>query len=117
MRFIIRILGNVLAIYIAANFIDNFTAPKDWKPLLLAGLILALFNAVLKPFLKLISAPIIVITFGLFTFLINIFLLWLLTLIITELKISGVWTYLIGTLIIGLTNWAVEAIMGKKKED
>lgn len=117
MRFIIRILGNALAIYVAASFLEDFTAPKDWRLLLLAGLALALFNAVLKPFLKLISAPIIVVTFGLFTLLINIFLLWLLTLIITELKISGAWAYLFGTIIIGLTNWIVESVMGKKKED
>jgi len=118
MRFLIRILANALAIYLAAYFVVGFDFPhqlQDWKLLLLAGLILAIFNAILKPILKLLSAPLIILTLGLFTLVINIALLWLLSQILPELTISSLWAYLWGTIIISLINWIVEPFIKKSK--
>ncbi len=119
-RFLVRILANALAIYLAAYFVVGFDFPinllLDWKLLLLAGGILAIFNAILKPVLKLISTPLIIISLGLFTLLINMGLLWLLAQFITELKITNLWAYLWGTIIISLVNWVVEFFIRKKKD-
>ncbi len=114
LRFLVRILGNALAISIASYFVPNFSFPRDWKLLLLAGLILALFNAILKPLLKLISFPLIIISLGLFSLIINAALLWLLSLFLPELKIIGFWAYFWGTLIISLINWLVVALTKKR---
>ena len=119
MRFLVRILANALAIYLAAYFVVGFDFPhqtQDWKLLLLAGLILAIFNAVLKPLIKLISAPLIILSLGLFTLIINIALLWLLSQFLPQLTIAGFWAYFWGTLIISLVNWVVELFIKKKKE-
>ena len=113
-RFIVRILGNALAIYLAAYFVQNFYFPHDWKSLLIAGLALAIFNAVLKPVLKLISTPLIILTLGLFTLIINMALLWLLSQFMPELKIIGWWAYFWGTLIISLINLLVSWFTKKK---
>ncbi len=117
MRFVVRILGNALALYLCANFLDNFFFPENWFALFLAGFVLALFNAVLKPFLKFVSAPLIFLTFGLFTIFINIFLLWLLTKFISELQIEGFWAYFWGTIIISLVNWLLSPLLKKKKSE
>ena len=117
MRFVVRILGNALALYLCANFLDNFFFPENWFALFLAGFVLALFNAVLKPFLKFVSAPLIFLTFGLFTIFINIFLLWLLTKFISELQIEGFWAYFCGTIIISLVNWLLSPLLKKKKSE
>jgi len=114
LRFIVRILGNALAISLAAYFVQGFNFPKDWKLLLLAGFVLALFNAVLRPILKIISFPLIIVTFGLFSLVINIGLLWLLAQFFTELKIIGFWAYFWATIIISLTNWLVASLTKKK---
>jgi len=116
LRFIVRILGNALAVSLATFFVKGFDFPKDWKLLLLAGLILALFNAVLKPILKLISAPLIILTLGLFSLVINAALLWLLAQFLPELKIVGFWAYFWGTLIISLINWVVAGLTKKKSK-
>ncbi len=117
-RFLVRILANALAIYLAAYFVVGFDFPidliLDWKLLLLAGLTLAIFNAILKPILKLISTPLIMLSLGLFTLLINMGLLWLLSQFIVELKIANLWAYLWGTIIISLVNWVVELFIKKK---
>lgn len=117
MRFIVRILGNTLALYLCANFLDGFFFPENWLALFLAGFTLALFNAVLKPFLKFISAPLIILTFGLFTIVINIFILWLLTKFISELQIDTFWAYFWGTVIISLINWILSPLLKKKKAE
>jgi len=119
MRFLVRILANALAIYLAAYFVVGFDFPhqaQDWKLLLLAGLILAVFNAILKPILKLISFPFIILTLGLFTIVINMALLWLLSQFIPELMIAGFWAYFWGTVIISVINWIIELFIRKKKE-
>ena len=117
-KFLVRILANALAIYLAAYFVLNFNfpvqLPQDWNILLLAGLILAVFNTILKPILKFISAPLIILTLGLFTILINILILWLLTQVIPQITINGAWAYLWATLIISLLNWIVGVFIKKK---
>lgn len=114
LRFIVRILGNALAISLAAFFVKGFDFPKNWKLLLLAGLILALFNAILKPILKLVSTPLMILTLGFFSLVINMGLLWLLTQFLPELKIVGFWAYFWGTVIISLINWLVAGLTKKK---
>ena len=119
MRFLVRILANALAIYLAAYFVIGFDfphQPQDWKLLLLAGLILAIFNAILKPIIKLISFPLVILTLGLFTLAINMGLLWLLSQFIPELAIANFWAYFWGTIIISLVNLIVEPFIKKKRE-
>ncbi len=120
MRFIVRILANALAIYLAAYFVIGFDFPhetQDWKLLLLAGLLLAIFNAILKPLIKLISLPLMILTLGFFTLVINIALLWLLSQFLPQLVISGFWPYFWGTIIISLVNWIVELFIRKRKTE
>jgi len=105
MRFIVRILANSLAIYLAAYFgIISLTGRGDWKTLLLAGFILAFINTFIRPILKLISLPLIILTFGLFCTVINIFTIWLLTAIMPEISISGFWAFFWTVLIISVVN-------------
>jgi len=110
-RFLVRILANALAIYLAAYFVLNFTfpirLPQDWKLLILAGFILAVLNTIIRPILKLISAPLMILTLGLFSVVINMVTLWLLTQFIPEITINGIWAYFWATIIISLTNWIV----------
>jgi putative membrane protein len=113
MRFIIRVLANSLAIYLAAYYIPGVLFKGDWKILILAGLILALINIFVKPFLKLISWPLIVLSLGLFGFIINIFLVWTLTKFISSLTVSGFWAYIIFAVIVSLANIIVDWLTKK----
>lgn len=106
MRFLAQILTNALAIFIAAYLIPGFIFTGNILTLLIAGLILGLINLFLKPILKLISTPLIIISLGLFIVVINIFLLWLVEYFIPELVITGFWAYFWGVIIISLVNMA-----------
>jgi len=117
-KFLVRILANALAIYLAAYFVLNFNfpirLPQDWKILILAGFILAILNTIIRPLLKLVSAPLIILTLGLFTIVINMATLWLLTQFIPEITINGLWAYFWATIIISLTNWIVGFFIKRK---
>jgi len=115
MRFIIQILVNALAIFLADYLIPGIVFQGDILTLFIAGLILGLINFILKPILKLISAPLIALSLGLFVIIINIALLWLLEYFVPELTITGFWSYFWGVLIISIVNMFFGT--GRKKKD
>jgi putative membrane protein len=104
MRFIVQILTNALAIFLADYLVPGIIFTGNILTLLIAGLILGLINFFIKPILKLISAPLIALTLGLFTIVINMGLLWLLTNLVPELTIVNLWAYFWGTIIISTVN-------------
>jgi len=116
MRFIVQILTNGLAIFLADYLLPGFVFEGDILTLFIAGLILGLINFFIRPIVKLMASPLIVLSLGLFILVINMGLLWLLEYFVDELTITGLWTYLWGTLIIGLVNM-VFGYKGKKKKD
>src|SRR3989338_10662888 len=104
MRFVVQILTNGLAIFLADYLLPGLVFTGNVLTLLLAGLILGLINFFLRPILKLISAPLIALTLGLFIIVINMGLLWLLEYLVSELTITGLWAYFWGTIIISAVN-------------
>lgn len=114
MRFIIQILSNAVAIFLAAYLVPGIVFTGDILTLLIAGLVLGLINFFVRPILKIISAPLIILSLGLFTVIINMFLLWVLSYLVPELSITGFWSYFWGVLIISLVNVLFGA--GRKKE-
>ncbi len=115
MRLIIRILANSLAIYLAAYLLPGVGLSGGWKTLLIAGIVLSLINAVIKPILKLVSLPLIIITLGFFSLVINIIAIWLLTKFIPQFSISGIWAFVLTTFIVGIINWIVSWLTKKPK--
>ncbi|MBW6441207.1 phage holin family protein [Patescibacteria group bacterium] len=103
---IIRIITNSLAIYIAAEIVPGFTfSEKDsFIPLLTAGFILGLINYFIKPVLKLISAPIILFTLGLFTIVINIAMILLLDHFVVAMTIESLSAAFWGMVVVSLVN-------------
>jgi len=113
MRFLIQILTNALAILLAAYLIDGISFKGDWTILIIAGLILGLINFFVKPVLKLISAPIILLSLGTFTIVINMILLALVDWLVPELTISGFWSLLWGVNLFSFVNLIVSGLSKK----
>jgi putative membrane protein len=97
---------NVLALIVCDWLFDGFTIER-WGPLLLAAAVLGVANAILKPILAILTLPLILITFGLAYFAINVAMLALAEWITPDFSIDGFWTYVGATIVISLVNWAV----------
>jgi putative membrane protein len=75
--FLLRALINTLALYLASLLIPNFIVVGGIFQFVLAGILLALLNMLVRPVIKLVSLPLIILTLGLFTVFINAMMLWL----------------------------------------
>lgn len=115
MKFLAQILINTLALFLADYLVPNFSFQGDILTFLVAGLVMGLINFFIRPVLRFVSAPLIVLSLGLFLIVINILLLWLLGYLIPELTIVGFWAYFWGVFIFSGLNMVFGT--GKKKKD
>jgi putative membrane protein len=86
----------------------------DWRDLLVATLVLGLLNSFLRPFLMLLSLPLLIFTLGLFTIVINALLLLLVSWLLGEqhFYVSGFWSAFWGALIISVVSLLLNSITG-----
>jgi putative membrane protein len=97
---------NVLALIVVDWMFDGVTIGV-WGSLLLGAAVLTLGNAVLKPILALLTLPLIVVTFGLAYFAINVAMLALAEWVAPDFSIDGFWTYVGATIVVWLVNVSV----------
>jgi len=105
--------GVIIRAYPTSNFF-GFSLTAQWEIILLLGIVLGLLNYFLKPLLKALSLPLEIITFGLFTIVINMALIWLLALIFDELSIPLFLPLLYTTLIVWVLDIIIEFFLVKK---
>jgi putative membrane protein len=112
MRILFAIIGNALAL-LATTIVPGILFKGDVLTLLAAGAILGLFNLIVRPLAMLLSLPLLILTLGLFYFILNAILLWVASAIIPGYSIAGFVPALIGSLVMTVVNWLVHAITGK----
>ena len=95
-------------IYLAAQVVPGIALRgKPLWPALLAGLVLALINAVVRPVLKIITLPLTLLTLGLFLFVLNAFCLWLTSAVVPGFDVHGFRAAFLGALLITIVSWAL----------
>lgn len=106
MRFIYQLLINAIAIKAAAYFkiIPGFEFTGDTVSLLLVSFLFSLANFFLKPILKLLFGPLILITLGLFTVVINMIILYVVDRYSPDLAIIGIPALFWATILMGFSN-------------
>lgn len=104
MRFIYHILVNAIAIKVASYYIPGFNFSGDLISLAWVAFILTLVNFFLKPVLKIIAIPIIFLTFGLFTIIINMAMLYIADYFVPDLAITGITALFWTTIVFGIVN-------------
>ena len=108
--FIVRILGNGLALYAASWFVAGFSFTGGIKGYAIAGVVLGLLNMIIKPIVKFIAFPLIILTLGLFIIVINALLLWLVDYIFNFIAISDMMSLVWATIIIAIVNMIISAL-------
>lgn len=107
-RFIIRWAINAIALYVAVLIVPGIEFRGDWVGVLWLALISGLLNALVRPVLKFLTCPLIILTLGFFTIFINTALLLLTTRIGQALNIGitvdGFWSALLGSLVVSIVS-------------
>ena len=93
-----------MALWAAKIYIPGFLLAEGYGALFAGALVLAALNTVLKPLLRLLTFPLVWITFGLFNIVIYAFLLWIADLLLTQLTIETPIALLFSSILIGLAN-------------
>ncbi len=77
MWFLWRLLINAAALWVAIRVVDGLSFTGDWRLLFVVALVFGVLNVLVRPVLKLLTFPLLILTLGLFTFVLNAFMLWL----------------------------------------
>ena len=77
MTILLRLCINAAALWTAVRIVPGVSFTGDWRLLLVVALVFGALNAALKPLLILLTLPFLVLTLGLFTLVVNAFLLWM----------------------------------------
>jgi putative membrane protein len=101
---------NVLALWVANGIFDGVRIHGAWAYIIGAA-VLGIANTIIKPILALLTLPLIILTLGIFYFLINIAMLLLAEWIAPNFSIDGFWTYVGAVVIIWLVNWAAHSLV------
>jgi putative membrane protein len=101
---------NVLALVVADWAFDSFEIER-WWPVFWAGAILGLANAFLRPIVKILALPLIVITLGVAYLFVNMLMLLVTEWVSPDLTIDGFWTYVGATIVVGLVNWLASVVI------
>lgn len=115
MRFVYQILINAIAIKAAVYFklIPGFEFTGDTVSLLWVSFLLTIVNYFLKPILKLLFGPLILITLGLFTIVINMIILYIVDRYTPDLVISSIQALFWTSMLFGFANFIYSLIFKK----
>lgn len=114
-KFILRWIINAIALFAAVSLVPGVTLQGSWTSIIWLALIFGLINAFLGPLLKLLTCPLIFLTLGLFTLLINTFLFWLTGQVGQAfgigLTIDGFWPAFLGGLVVTVVSVVLSLIL------
>lgn len=106
--FFIRWMVTTVAVFAAEKVLPGISC-SSLGALLGASLLLGIINAFVRPFLLLLSIPFIIITMGLFIFVVNALLLLFVAQIIPAFHVEGFWNAFVGAIIISIVSWILSS--------
>ncbi|MGH7414300.1 MAG: phage holin family protein [Candidatus Rokuibacteriota bacterium] len=113
MGFIFRIIVYTLALLLAANVVPGIRL-DGLTSALLAGLLLGLVNAIVRPILVLLTFPITLVTLGLFLLVLNAFCLWLVSVFVSGFHVTGFWPAFWGALLVSIVSWILTSLISDR---
>ncbi len=114
MRLILHWLLSALALMIVAHLVPGFYV-RGFKAALIAALVIGLVNATLGFFLKVVTFPFIILTLGLFWFMINALMLMLASKLVPGFVVSGFGPAFWGAIVLALINMLFRALLPKRE--
>ncbi|MGE5237965.1 MAG: phage holin family protein, partial [Chloroflexota bacterium] len=103
---LLQIMINALSIAAAVKLVDGIVFTGEWWKMIIIGALFGIVNSLIKPFVQLITFPLIILTLGIFTLVVNTMMLglteWLSKPLALGLEIHGFWPTFWGALIVSI---------------
>ena len=110
-RFLFRVLFAAVGLWLADRLLGGISS-DGWTTLIIAGLLLGIVNAVVKPVVVLLTFPITIVTLGLFLLVVNAAMLGLVAWLLDGLAVNGLVAGVLGSIIVGVVSWAGQVLIG-----
>jgi putative membrane protein len=111
LRLLVRFVVNAGALYVAAWALPGVTYGGAWETLLVAAAVFTLVNALIKPVVTVLSIPFIVLTLGLFYFLVNVLMLYVTDWLVGDFDIETFWAGALAAIIVSVVNAVLHALV------
>ena len=114
MRILLSIVFNAVALYATTLVVPGISFTGGIGNLLVAGLLFGLFNLIVRPLAMLLSLPLLILTLGLFYFVLNGILLWVASFFLPGYAVAGLVPAILGALVFTIVNWALNTLFAPK---
>lgn len=121
MQIVWRLLINAAALWAATRITPGISFDGDWWTLLVVALIFGVLNVSVRPLLWFMTLPLLIVTLGLFTFVLNALMLWL-TGVVSEwlglgLHVDGFGAAFLGALVVSVVSFMLSLFVGANKRE
>jgi putative membrane protein len=122
-QLVLRLLINAAALWAATRLVPGIAFEGDWRLLFVVALVFGVLNVLVRPILKLLTLPLLILTLGLFTFVLNAFMLWLTGAISDALelgfRVEGFWAAFLGALVVSAVSFGLSLLVesGRERHD
>ena len=110
LNFLIRLIVNAVALLIVAYFLPGVHVASFTSAIIVA-LILGIVNAVLRPILIILTLPVVILTLGLFTFVINAITFYLVAHLGLGLTVNGFGSAFLGALVLSIVSYVLSSLV------
>jgi putative membrane protein len=111
--FLIRVLVNALAIWLAVVLVPGIEA-RGATSVVVAAIVLGVVNAIVRPILLVLTLPLTLVTLGLFLFVLNALCLWLTSAIVPGFDVRGFWPAFWAALLVSALSWAANGFVSDR---
>jgi putative membrane protein len=120
MRFVVRLLVNAVALWVATRVVPGVTYTGDVVPFLGVALVFGVVNTFVGPAAKVLALPLIVLTLGVFLLVVNGLLLWLTSAVAASLglgfHVSGFWAAFFGALVVSVVSMLLWVLIRERHD-
>ena len=110
--FVVRAALNVAAVWVADELLSGVSSDGDLWTYVIAGLVLAAVNSLVRPVVVFLAIPLIIITLGIAYLLVGVLMIGIVSWLVPDFSVDGFWSAVGAAIIVWLVNWALSAILG-----
>ena|SRR3989344_7747715 len=111
MKFLLRYCGTVAAVILTVYLVPGVSITGGWTTTLLVALVWSVITMVVRPVLQILTLPVTIITFGLFSFILNALLFWAMALVVPGFEVDGFFSALLGAVVLSIIAWLIQKIL------
>jgi putative membrane protein len=111
MHFILKFLGLVAAILLTVYLVPGISITGGWVNIFLVALVWSIITMVIRPVLRILTFPLTILTFGLFSLILTALLFWAMTLIVPGFTVAGFIPALVGSIVLSLISTLINMVL------